>query len=222
MTNNPAAYAGPATGPTPDTLACPRPGGPTANICPFKPAASEYPDSPAGPVGPLTAGRLRRRPTGRFGLPIPAMNGRPGPLGIDTTDFLTVDAARVLHLASKLLCGICAEPVRGDYAFLSGAVAHQGRRSPNPPAHEHCLLASMGLCPYIARMGKQRATGNRAAHLSNQGVVLAKPTMWVLGVTDGFHIEVFEDMGAVQVVAGAWTRARYFRYVDGRLRETDS
>ena len=235
MTNTDTGHAGTTTGTAHDASNFRCPAGPAparlketlkpSSSCPagtrrYEPGGT-YPDSPAGPVEPLTAGRLRRRPTGPMGLPIPAMNGRPGPLGIDTTDFLSVDTARVLDLARKALCGICAEPVRDGYAFLSGPAAHQARRTTNPPAHEACLLASMGLCPYINRPGKQRATGKRVAHFSSRDMVLAKPDVWVLGVTDRFHIEVFEDTGAVHVVPAAWTRARTFRYVDGCLQETD-
>lgn len=210
MTNHDTARAGITTGTAHHTTVQKHP----------SPATTATALSPLKPVDPRTAGRLRRRPTGPMGLPIPAMNGRPGPLGIDTTDFLSVDPARVLLLARRALCAICAEPIRDGYAFLSGPKTHKARRSTNPAAHETCLLAAMGLCPYISRPAKLRATGRRAAHLPNGDVVLAKPDVWVLGVTDSYHIEVFEGTNDVHVVAAEWTRARYFRYSDGRLQET--
>lgn len=77
-----------------------------------------------------------------------------------------------------------------------------------------------GVAAYINRPGKQRATGTRSAHLSNRKADLSKPDVWGLGVTGGYHIEVFDDSPSVHVIAGPWSRVRYFRYVGGRLTET--
>lgn len=172
---------------------------------------------------PFTSVRLALRPVDdRSGLPFPAMNEMPGPDGRQVPGFLGVLPETVDRLASGRLCAVCGDGiVDGQYWFLGGPPGGTPVATFHPPAHEDCLVASLGLCPYLGRRHARRAAGPRADGLTAvRGQSLAKPETWVLGVVDGYLVETLRD-GSVVVVHDGYLRERRFHY-DGSGRLVES
>lgn len=192
-----------------------------------RPAAAPGPVVCPVPVpDPFTGVRLALRPVDPgSGLPYPAMHDQPSPDGEPVPGFLGVFLDTVMRLAYERRCAVCGDQIiDGQYAFLGGPARREPLATIHPPSHEDCLIASLGLCPYLGRRHTRRARGARAEGLTaSPGQALGKPETWVLGVTDDYQIVVDEDETLHVLLPGPFHRERRFHYDgSGRLVESVS
>jgi hypothetical protein len=142
----------------------------------------------------------------KMGLPIPVINN----FGFNQADFTTIDGELATGLAQRYRCGMCAERMTDEAAFLGGSQSCDTRAYTDPPMHPACAEAAVALCPHINRRTMKRAPDHRLKPgvLSPEEMVLTKPTTWVMLVVavEDYQITIHGKDG----------EQKYILYVPGR------
>jgi hypothetical protein len=145
-------------------------------------------------------------------------------------NFTALDPYRKQDIIRYRLCGICGKPLTHWIVFLGDWLSTQGGDDGvyvDPPMHEACCLASIELCPYIARERvPRRPPRPQDVMISPAGTFEGPKRPWVMAYTRDFKIVVtraWGDAEASQVFRPAKiARTRWFAYgPDGLIRETE-
>jgi hypothetical protein len=134
------------------------------------------------------------------GLPIPYSSGCDAD---GAGQFGRNDPVAKLACGVRRLCGVCGRTLGdGEIVFL---VADSGRVPsspvfPDPPNHQACATAAMGLCPRIARPGRHG---------------------WLWWITDSYEL-VPGRRSLADFLPGPAIRITRFAYAGGQLREVAS
>ncbi len=157
----------------------------------------------------------------RRGIPIPYVNEKDD----HTADFAAIQSARVLTCARERLCGSCGQPLGWWLAFLGGPRTASERAYLDPPMHPDCALASLTLCPHIARREHRRAPEHRisADTITPELMTETKPDRWVMGICRDYEARIIAPrtpQSHVLFLAKPFKRIRSWSYTsDGRLTE---
>ncbi len=141
-------------------------------------------------------------------LPVPFMNM----IGDGLWDFTTITGPQVVRCIKERLCGVCGKPLDYWVAFIGNEKAGATCIFTDPPMHESCALASLGLCPMINHGNMSRAKGPR---VKNDDLIISpnfsreRPVAWMMPVTQRYHVESHD--GYLLFFSGPYKRVRVWR-----------
>lgn len=161
----------------------------------------------------------------KMGLPIPIINT----FGFNQADFTTIDGELATGLAQRHMCGMCAERMTDEVAFLGGSKSCDARAYTDPPMHPACAEAAVALCPHINRRTMKRAPDHRLKPgvMAPKEMTLNKPETWVMLVVavDDYQITIYgheDEQKYILYVPGKEVRRREWVYnEDDRLVPVD-
>ncbi|WP_410661990.1 hypothetical protein [Amycolatopsis sp. lyj-84] len=128
-------------------------------------------------------------------------------------DFTLVSDIRAIESAQSGLCGLCANELDPEVAFLGGLQSMFLRTYGDPPMHEACAIAALTLCPHLAIQRHNRPPRDSVYRKVLYGPKFwtdQKPDQWFLGVTRDFRL--FRINGYAVFLAFPFDRVRTFGY----------
>lgn len=158
---------------------------------------------------------LASRPRSTSGLPIPYVAARRSD---GSPDFALVDPLRSLAAAQQRRCAVCGTKMGYWVAFIGGPKSVSTRTFVDGPAHEDCLVAAIGLCPYLAHRATRRSDRVQQEATTPAGFDDGKPSQFQVGITRQYRT-VLGPNGEVLHRAAPFKRVRRFGYRTGSLAE---
>lgn len=154
-------------------------------------------------------------------LPTPYVNEHDRGDGLVDVDFTIVNDMRAVECAQSGLCGLCANELDPEVAFLGGPQSMHLRTFGDPPMHEACAIAALPLCPHLATQRHNRPPRDSKYRKVLYGPKFwtdRKPAQWFLGITRDFRL--FRISGYPVFLALPFDRIRVFGYDEqGQLTE---
>ena len=162
----------------------------------------------------MPAGLAARPVDPHTGLTVPYVSAMTDPVtGEDVADFTALQAPRLYECGVKHWCGMCGTPLAYWIAFLGGPGSAEARSYVDPPMHEECALAAVRLCPHIAVRDNDRAALHRLPVdvFTPEAFVEKKPSLWVMGITRRYDVDV-DMVNGIVFHPAPWKRVRTFSY----------